>query len=652
MAAYGRARSLSPPKRRRSTDGAAQLDASSPKRPKHAAVAAPAMDVDADSSYRNKDCRNNMTSRVVRDQHSDRYDIRESYWHREGSDSRRSLDRWGSERQRPDYERWRDSRSYDRSSSSRDRGLDSKYNTSGGYKEMLESCEEVRDVTGQKFGEMKDKSFKKEGKLEHHEKVLLLSIYEGGPPKVEKARKISIVMKCQQHEKEQPQEVKSVPSINNTEQVTSMDGGKGISSVANVQAGNQHDSLDVSVNKADITVGNKPPYGSDLIISTTSGPVNKSERSTATRVTVTEPPAITRKTGKDGASHIQRNDHHDNWDDAEGYYSYRCGELLNGRYAIQSGHGKGVFSTVVRAKDLQAGKDDPEQVAIKIIRNNDTMNRAGKDEVSILRKLAGANSKDKHNCVMFISNFRYHNHLCLVFESLDMNLRQALKRHTGNTGFHLTLVRASSKQLFIALKHLKNCKILHCDIKPDNILLDDTKKLLKLCDFGSAMFAGMNEVTPYLVSRWYRAPEIILGLPYDHPLDMWSVGCCLYELYTGETLFPGPSNNDMLRRHMELKGPFPKKMLRKGAFTAQHFNRDMNFEATEDDPVTRKVSRRLILNTKPKGIGSKVSNLHGEDPKLLSSFKDLLDKIFLLDPEKRITVEQALSHPFITGKVK
>ncbi|GJN16511.1 hypothetical protein PR202_gb03510 [Eleusine coracana subsp. coracana] len=199
--------------------------------------------------------------------------------------------------------------------------------------------------------------------------------------------------------------------------------------------------------------------------------------------------------------------------------SYRCGELLNGRYAIQSGHGKGVFSTVVRAKDLQAGKDDPEQVSIKIIRINDTTNRVGKDKVSILRKLA--------------------------------------------------------------------------------------------------------------------------------------VGCCLYELYTGETLFPGPSNNDMLRRHMELKGPFPKKMLRKGAFTAQHFKRDMNFEATEDDPVTRKVSRRLILNTKPKGIGSKVSNLHSEDPKLLSSFKDLLDKIFFLDPEKRITVEQALSHPFIiTGKVK
>lgn len=55
----------------------------------------------------------------------------------------------------------------------------------------------------------------------------------------------------------------------------------------------------------------------------------------------------------------------------------------------------------------------------------------------------------------------------------------------------------------------------------------------------------------------------VLGLPYDHPMDVWSVGCCLYELYTGKVLFPGPSNNDMLRLHMELKGPFPKKMLRK-----------------------------------------------------------------------------------------
>ncbi|KAK1374575.1 Protein kinase domain-containing protein [Heracleum sosnowskyi] len=152
------------------------------------------------------------------------------------------------------------------------------------------------------------------------------------------------------------------------------------------------------------------------------------------------------------------------------------------------------------------------------------------------------------------------------------------------------------------------------------MLVNEAKNVLKLSDFGNAMFAGKNEITPYLVSRFYRAPEIILGLPYDHPMDIWSVGCCLYELYTGKVLFPGPSNNDMLRLHMELKGPFPKKMIRKGAFTDQHFDQDMNFLATEEDPVTKKAIKRLILNIKPKDISTIVSGYAGEDPKIQEDY--------------------------------
>ncbi|KAK6931485.1 Protein kinase domain [Dillenia turbinata] len=363
-----------------------------------------------------------------------------------------------------------------------------------------------------------------------------------------------------------------------------------------------------------------------------------------------ESPAGFRKTRKGDGLQIERSGLHDNWDDAEGYYSHRFGEILDGRYEVTAAHGKGVFSTVVRAKDLKAGKGDPEEVAIKIIRNNDTMYKAGMDELVILKKLAGADPEDKRHCVRFLSSFKYRNHLCLVFESLHMNLREVLKRFGRNIGLKLTAVRAYAKQLFIALKHLKNCGVLHCDIKPDNMLVNEAKNLLKLCDFGNAMFAGKNEITPYLVSRFYRAPEIILGLPYDHPLDIWSVGCCLYELYTGKVLFPGPSNNDMLRLHMELKGPFPKKMLRKGAFIDQHFDQDLNFHATEEDPVTKKAIKRVIVNIKPKDIGSIISGSPGEDPKMLANFKDLLDKVFVLDPEKRMTVSQALSHPFITGK--
>ncbi|KAK7269747.1 hypothetical protein RIF29_22482 [Crotalaria pallida] len=363
-----------------------------------------------------------------------------------------------------------------------------------------------------------------------------------------------------------------------------------------------------------------------------------------------ETPTGVRKSGKGDGLLIEKVGLHDNWDDAEGYYSYRFGEILDGRYEVTAAHGKGVFSTVVRAKNLKTGNGEPEEVAIKIIRNNDTMYKAGMDELIILKKLVGADPDDKRHCVRFLSSFKYRNHLCLVFESLNMNLREVLKKFGRNIGLRLSAVRAYAKQLFIALKHLRNCGVLHCDIKPDNMLVNEAKNVLKLCDFGNAMFAGKNEVTPYLVSRFYRAPEIILGLLYDHPLDIWSVGCCLYELYTGKVLFPGLTNNDMLRLHMELKGPFPKKMLRKGAFTEQHFDQDLNFLATEEDPVTQKTIKRLILNIKPKDIGTIITGSPGEDPKMLANFKDLLEKIFVLDPDKRLTVSQALNHPFIIGK--
>ncbi|KAJ7943183.1 Protein kinase-like protein [Quillaja saponaria] len=250
-----------------------------------------------------------------------------------------------------------------------------------------------------------------------------------------------------------------------------------------------------------------------------------------------ETPTGVRKLGTGDALRIEKSGLHDNWDDPEGYYNYRFGEILDGRYEVTAAHGRGVFSSVVRARNLETGKGEPEEVAIKIIRNNDTMYKAGMNELVILKKLVGADPDDKRHCVRFLSNFKYRNHLCLVFESLNMNLREVLKKFGRNIGLSLNGVRAYAKQLFMSLKHLRNCGVLHCDIKPDNMLVNEAKNVLKLCDFGNAMFSGKNEVTPYLVSRFYRAPEIILGLPYDHPLDMWSVGCCLYELYTGKVLF-------------------------------------------------------------------------------------------------------------------
>ncbi|CAO2201428.1 unnamed protein product [Urochloa humidicola] len=562
-------------------------------------------------SHRSRGARGNYESREMeRRSGSSRYDDHER---RRNSDNKHRHDR--IDRVPELRDRVGSSTGHRDSASSKSRASD------GGYREKPRSEEKGREV-GHKRQRSEEVKEKEEDKVEHQDKIIEQKVaVQEHPEKVEEESRGTEATMPMSKDQQVQKKVECVPCIN-------------------VVVGDKITHLRDDNDKKDkSTTANaeKPPSG-------------KTERPAMIPIAVVIGPMSGIQKSAKGDLNTERNVHPDNWDDADGYYAYRLGESLGGRYEITAALGKGVFSGVVRAKDLKAGKGDPEKVAIKIIRNNDTMYRAGKLEVEILEKLARADRQDKRHCVWFISSFRYRNHLCLVLESLHMNLRELLKKFGRNIGLKLAAVRIYAKQMFIALKHLKDCKVLHCDIKPDNILVNEAKNVLKLCDFGNAMLAGKNEVTPYLVSRFYRAPEIILGLPYDHPLDMWSVGCCLYELCTGKVLFPGKSNNEMLRLHMEMKGPFPKKMLTKGAFTMQHFDKGLNFHATDKDPVTNKIVRRLILNVKPKGIGSYISNIAGEDPKTLSSFKNLLDKIFALEPAKRLTVEEALLHPFITGK--
>ncbi|XP_055619463.1 serine/threonine-protein kinase PRP4 homolog isoform X2 [Toxorhynchites rutilus septentrionalis] len=217
----------------------------------------------------------------------------------------------------------------------------------------------------------------------------------------------------------------------------------------------------------------------------------------------------------------------DNWDDAEGYYRVRIGEILDNRYVVANYTGQGVFSTVVRAKDQARGN---ALVAVKIIRNNEIMHKTGLRELETLKKLNDTDPEDRYHCLRLYRHFFHKQHLCMVLEPLAMNLREVLKKYGKNVGLHIKAVRSYTQQLLLALKLLKKSGILHADIKPDNILVNDNNLVLKLCDFGSASSVTDNDITPYLVSRFYRAPEIILGLSYDYGIDMWSAGCTIYEL--------------------------------------------------------------------------------------------------------------------------
>uniref|UniRef100_A0A674CAB9 Serine/threonine-protein kinase PRP4 homolog n=1 Tax=Salmo trutta TaxID=8032 RepID=A0A674CAB9_SALTR len=286
----------------------------------------------------------------------------------------------------------------------------------------------------------------------------------------------------------------------------------------------------------------------------------------------------------------------DNWTDAEGYYRLNIGEILDKRYSVYGYTGQGVFSNVIRARDVARAS---HEVAIKIIRNNELMQKTGLKELEFLKKLNNADLDDKFHCLRLFRHFYHKQHLCLVFEPLSMNLREVLKKYGKDVGLHIKAVRSYSQQLFLALKLLKRCNILHADIKPDNILVNESKTILKLCDFGSASHVAENDITPYLVSRFYRAPEIIIGKPYDYGIDMWSVGCTLYELYTGKILFPGKTNNHMIKLAMDIKGKMPNKMIRKGVFKDQHFDQNLNFLYTEVDKVTEREKVTVMSTINP-----------------------------------------------------
>jgi len=343
----------------------------------------------------------------------------------------------------------------------------------------------------------------------------------------------------------------------------------------------------------------------------------------------------------------------DNFDDKEGYLTFQMGETFNERYEVNKVLGKGVFSTVLGAKDKEAGGN----AAIKIIRNNDMMAKAAGKELEFLQILSKDGGADKHYVVALTDNFQHHGHMCLVFEPMAMNLREVIKKFGHNRGINIEGVQVFAKQMFIALKHLRKNKIVHADIKPDNILINERHNMIKVCDFGSGSYINECDITPYLVSRWYRAPEITLCLKYEYSIDLWSIATCLFELYVGKVMFPGNSNNDMLRRFMEILGRFPNKLIKRSMQKQIELGRPVDF--TEDfkfmrimiDKITKKETVKInTIDEKPVKDLMKLlmpSTLNPEQARKVKQLKELLVGALALNPDNRFSIEQCLHSQFI-----
>lgn len=355
----------------------------------------------------------------------------------------------------------------------------------------------------------------------------------------------------------------------------------------------------------------------------------------------------------------------DDWDDEDGYYIPNLGEMMDDRYEVlEVNCGKGVFSGVVKAKDKQAKNEDEALVAIKVMRNNSMMTKAAEKEVAILEKLNVSDKRNKRHIIRLHETFAYRKHFCLVFECMDNDLRSALKKFTKNKGMSLHAVRSYTQQLLVALHHMRENGIIHADMKPDNILINKSHSTVKICDLGTALELKDVNASPYLASRFYRPPEVILGCDFSFPVDTWALGCTLFELFTGRTLLSSKSNNDHLKKIMELRGKVPGKVIKKGAVWQTHFTAELDFKHQVEDPGSSQPIIKMVTDFTSKGslkemilerVGKEKRESDVKEDQLYVKraiqFADLLEGLLALDPDKRSRPDEALQHAFLQDKI-
>ena len=320
-------------------------------------------------------------------------------------------------------------------------------------------------------------------------------------------------------------------------------------------------------------------------------------------------------------------------DDSEGDYIITQGEHINYRYEIICLLGKGSYGEAIKCYDHKT----KEYVCVKVIKSNIKFYDQAKIEIQILDYISRNDTNSFSNIVKFYTHFSFRNHICLVFELLDINLFEYLQ-HNDFNGIHINKIRSYTTEILFALLFLHKHRIIHCDLKPENILLLKHKTSnVKVIDFGSSCF-DKNKMYSYIQSRFYRAPEVILELGYSLQIDIWSLGCIICELYTGYPIFPGENEREQLNYIMEYFDVPPKEMIESSPKMEMFFDktgaplRMPNSNGKVRMPLTKTLKRFLGTNNEV--------------------LIDFICGCLKWLPLERFTPQQALNHRFIIDGMK
>ncbi|XP_064458013.1 cyclin-dependent kinase 1-like [Ornithodoros turicata] len=276
--------------------------------------------------------------------------------------------------------------------------------------------------------------------------------------------------------------------------------------------------------------------------------------------------------------------------------------------------GEGTYGVVYKGKDKRNG----QIVALKKIRlesEDEGVPSTAIREISLLRELRHPNIVCLQDVLM------QENRLFLVFEFLSMDLKKYMDTIPKDQQMDKTLVKSYMKQILEAILFCHQRRVLHRDLKPQNLLIDQ-KGNIKVADFGLARAFGIpiRVYTHEVVTLWYRAPEVLLGSPrYSTPIDIWSIGCIFVEMSNKKPLFHGDSEIDQLFRIF----------------------RTLGTPTEESWPGVAKLPdyKPTFPSWKDNILGSMISNMD-------SDAIDLLKKMLIYDPATRISARDTLEHPY------
>jgi serine/threonine protein kinase len=291
------------------------------------------------------------------------------------------------------------------------------------------------------------------------------------------------------------------------------------------------------------------------------------------------------------------------------------------RYKLQYAIGQGAYGIVCSAHDTAIN----EKVAIKKVFN--IFEHDKEFQKRILREIKILKHFDHENIICLTDlipprSYAQFNDVYIVTDLMETDLRQIIKSDQVLTDQHLQYFLY---QILRALKYIHSANVLHRDLKPSNILLNSDCEL-KICDFGLSRgidFETENPMmsTPYVATRWYRAPELLLMWETaTKAIDMWSVGCIFAELLNRKAFFPGKNYLHQLDLILDVLGT-PNEDEIKGCEKAKNYMKTL-------PPRPKKDLRILFPTASPQAL-------------------DLLSKMLCFDPTKRITVEEALAHPYL-----